>query len=249
MHPNNYTLYQLIKFHIELTEAMEYTLITYKYNEGELIQRFDFLKNDYKKGFFHEIVKTLFNKPKKLTKEIKIFIKKYNPAKINKLVNEHNLHSRAIYNNELYLAYANSNNIIQVFLNEETIKKELETSLINLISIANKHFILFCLLDTLNLYVSSKVNVLQGDELYQLDEIDKNEMIKLINSIKDKLNENSLIEETLDLIIENKTFKEDDAYELLNKISIECTKSEKDLYENYDNFTKSVQKELEKEHK
>ena len=73
MHPNNYTLYQLIKFHIELTEAMEYTLITYKYNEGELKERFDFLKTDYKKGFFHEIVKTLFNKPKKLTKEVKVF--------------------------------------------------------------------------------------------------------------------------------------------------------------------------------
>ena len=77
MHPNNYTLYQLIKFHIELTEAMEYTLITYKYNEGELKERFNFLKTDYKKGFFHEIVKTLFNKPKKLTKEVKVFIKKY----------------------------------------------------------------------------------------------------------------------------------------------------------------------------
>ena len=62
MHPSNYTLYQLTKYHIELTEAMEYSLITYKYNDVELKQRFDFLNSDYKQGFYHEITHKLFRK-------------------------------------------------------------------------------------------------------------------------------------------------------------------------------------------
>ena len=71
MHPSNFTLYQLTKYYIELTEAMEYTLITYKYDRDELIERFNFLTYDYKKGFYHKIVSKLFKGSKKLTKEIK----------------------------------------------------------------------------------------------------------------------------------------------------------------------------------
>ena len=122
MHPNNFTLYQLIKYHIELTEAMEYTLITYKYDEGELIERFNFLNNDYKKGFYHYITKKLFKKSKKITKEINDFIATYNRHNIPKMVDDRNLHSRIKYNQKLYLAYSCSNNLIQVFLDEENIK-------------------------------------------------------------------------------------------------------------------------------
>ena len=102
MHPNNYTLYQLIKYHIELTEAMEYTLITYKYDEGELIERFHFLNNDYKKGFYHYITKKLFKNSKKLTSEVKEFINAYNRHNIPKIVDDKNLHSRIKYNQKLY---------------------------------------------------------------------------------------------------------------------------------------------------
>ena len=248
MHPNNFTLYQLVKYHIELTEAMEYTLITYKSNEGELNERLAFLKEDYNKGFYHQITSKLFYKPKKLTKDIKHFIKRYNTKKVLALYQTHDLHPRIEYNNNLYLACETSNNIIKAFLNEEKIKKEIETSLLKLIETTNNHFILFALFNSLNLYVSSKVILLQGDELYTLLPESKSKIIQLINSIKDRT-PSSLAEDSLKLINEEKAFDEEDAYELLNKVSIECMKAEQDLYTDFESFTSTLEKEIEKGHK
>lgn len=249
MHPTNFTLYQLVKYHIELTEAMEYTLITYKYNEGELKERLTFLKDDYKKGFYHQITRKLFYKPKRLTKEISYFTKKYNIKKIHELTQTHDLNKRIEYNNKLYLAYKASSNIIKAVLKEEQIKQEIEPSLIKLIDTTNNHFMLFALFNSLNLFVASRVILLQGDSLYNLSEIDKTNLLKLIKTLKDELDFKSLIEETLDLIEEKKTFNEENAYELLNKVSIECIKSEKDLYSDFDAFTSDLEKEIEKGHK
>lgn len=249
MHPSNYTVYQLVKYHIELTEAMEYTLMTYKYDKLELNQRFEFLKDDFKNGFYHEIVSNLFKKNKKLTREIKAFIKKYNDKKIDKMVNQENLHSRIKYNKTLYLAYATSNNIIQVFLNEEEIRKDLESSLVDLIEIANKHFIWFCLFNSLNLYISSKTTLLEGDVIHTLKEIDKNSLITMLNTIKEFMSSKELINQSLDLLNEKKNFNEEDAYELLNKVSIECMDAEKQLYTKFEDFTSYLEKEIEKGNK
>lgn len=249
MHPSNYTVYQLVKYHIELTEAMEYTLMTYKYDKLELNQRLKFLKDDYKKGFYHEIITSLFKKSKKLTKELKYFIKKYNEKKIDKMVNDQDLHSRVEYNKKLYLAYATSNNIIQVFLNEDEIKKDLEKPLINLVETTNKHFIYFCLFNSLNLYISSKTTLLQGDIIHTLQDMDKNSLITLLNTINEGFTSKELINQSLELIYEKKEFNEEDAYELLNKVSIECMEAEKQLYTNFEEFTTYLEKEIEKGNK
>ena len=248
MHANNFTLYQLVKYHIELTEAMEYTLITYKYNEGELTERFKFLKDDFKKGFYHEIVNKLFRKSKKLTREIRDFLKQYNEKKLPILLDTHNLHSRIQYNNKLYLAYAASNNILQVFLKEEEIKNNLEESLIKLVNTTNTHFNLFCLFNSLNLFVSSKVIILQGDSLYNLEDEDRKSLITMLNTLRNNIETKNLPDDILDLVQEKKEFKEEEAYELLNKASIECMKAEKDLYSDFESFTSSLEKEIEKSH-
>lgn len=248
MHPSNYTLYQIVKYHIELTEAMEYTLVTYKYDAGELNERFKFLKEDYKNGFYHEIVSQLFRNKNKLTKEIRLFIKSYNDKKINKMINTHDLHSRIKYNKKLYLAYATSNNIVQVFLNEEEIKKDLENTLIKLIETSNTHFNLFCLFNTLNMFVATKVNLLEGDTLYTLKDLDRRTMITLLNSLDNKISDKSLLEETLSLVQEQKAFNDENAYDLLNKVSMECMKSEKELYDDFESFTSKLEKEIEKGH-
>lgn len=248
MHLSNYTLYQLVKYHIELTEAMEYSLITYKYNDIELKQRFDFLNSDYKQGFYHEITHKLFRKSNKLTREIRHFIKKHKYKMIADMVQNSNLHSRVQYNKNLYLAYASSNNILQVFLSEEELRKNLDESLIQLIETANAHFNLFCLFNTLNLFVSSKVILLEGDNLYILDDIDRKDMITLLNSLNKKIPNETLLNDTLELVQELKTFQEEDAYELLNKISVECMKYEKDLYSDFEDFTNKLEKEIENRH-
>ena len=108
---------------------------------------------------------------------------------------------------------------------------------------------LFALFNSLNLFVASRVILLQGDSLYNLSEIDKTNLLILIKTLKDELDFKSLIEETLDLIEEKKTFNEENAYELLNKVSIECIKSEKDIYSDFDAFTSDLEKEIEKGHK
>ena len=249
MHPTNFTLYQLVKYHIELTEAMEYTLITYKYNEGELKERLAFLKDDYKKGFYHQITRKLFYKPHKLTKEIAYFTKKYNLKKIEQLTQTHDLNMRIEYNNKLYLAYKSSSNIINAVLKEDKIKQEIEPTLLKLINTTNNHFLLFALFNSLNLFISSKVVLLQGDSLYTLSQEDKTNLLKLINTLKDELDSKSLIEEALNIIKENKPFDEENTYELLNKVSIECIKSEKDLYADFEAFTSDLEKEIEKGHK
>lgn len=248
MHPSNYTLYQLTKYHIELSEAMEYTLITYKYNKDELKSRFDFLNSDYKKGFYHKIVTKLFKKSKFLTKEIKDFLKHNNALTIEHMVNDKNLHSRVIYNNNLYLAYAASNNILSVFLNEEELQKVIDEILIKLIKTTNTHFNLFCLFNSLNLFVSSKVNLLQGDDLYILDAEDINSILSLLKSIENEIENKELINETVEYITEKKKFNEDKVYELLNKISIQCIESEKNLYSEFEKFTDELEKEIEKHH-
>lgn len=248
MHPSNYTLYQLVKYHIELTEAMEYSLITYKFDENELVERFKFLKDDYKKGFYHEITSKLFRNSKKLTKDVKTFIKNYNRKKINKMVIDHNLHTRLEYNRKLYLAYHSSNSIIQVFLNEKEINSVLEKSLIKLVETTNNHFILFCLFDSLNLYVSTKTIIMQGDSLYTLDSSDIKILEGQLISIKDEITDKSLLNDALELIQEKKQFNEDDAYELLNKISIECIKAEKQLYSDFESFSNKLEKEIKKNH-
>lgn len=248
MHPSNFTLYQLVKYHIELTEAMEYTLITYKYDENELIERLKFLKDDYKKGFYHKIISKLFKNNKELTKEIRDFIKTYKKIDIENMVSEHDLHSRIEYNKRLYLAISASNDILQIFLDEEQIKKDLEDSLIELIKTTNDHFNLFYIFNSLNLYVSSKSIILQGDTLYNLKEEDKQLLIALLTSFDEAINQKGLLSDIIDLIKEKKKFNEEDAYELLNKISMECIKSEKDLYTDFETFTSKLEKEIEKAH-
>lgn len=248
MHPSNFTLYQLVKYHIELTEAMEYTLITYKYNEDELIERFKFLKEDYKKGFYHKIVSKLFKNNKELTKEIKEFIKTYNKDNVSNIVTDHDLHSRIEYNKKLYLACSTSDEILQVFLNEEQIKKDLEDSLIKLIETTNDHFNLFYIFNSFNLYVSSKYVIMQGDSLYTLSYEDHKLLVALLTSFNEAINQKGLLQDILDVIEEKKKLKEDDVYELLNKISIECIKSEKQLYTDFETFTSKLEKEIEKAH-
>ena len=45
-----------------------------------------------------------------------------------------------------------------------------------------------------------------------------------------------------------KEFNEEKVYELLNKVSIECMKSEKDLYSDFEDFSSKLEKEIEKAH-
>jgi hypothetical protein len=162
------------------------------------------------------------------------------------MLKDDDLHSRIIYNKDLYLAYSSSKSILEVFLKEEEIKKDLEQSLIDLIITTNKRFNLFYLFNCLNLYVSSKAIIFQGGSIYKLDDDNRKLLSLLLNALENKLQDQSLLKETLELVDEKKKFKEEDAYELLNQISIECTKAEKDLYTEYDAFLKMMEKEIEK---
>lgn len=247
MHPTNYTLYQLIRYHIELTEAMEYTLITYKYEEKELIERFLFLKMEYKKGFFHHIISKLYKNNKYLTSELRDYLTSYNKETIEAITKDHDLHSRIKHNQKLYLACSTTSELIEIFLNEQRINEVADKELIKIFEIANKHFNLFFLFNSLNLFVSTKVIILNDDLLYTLQEEDKQLLLLLLTSLeinKDK----SLLEESINLICGKTKFNEENAYDLLNKVSIECIESEKDLYSNFEAFSNKLEKEIENNH-
>lgn len=246
IHPNNFTFYHVVKYYIELTEAMEYTLITYKYQEDELKARFKFLKQEYKKGFFHRIIKGLFRYPDEATKEIKYFIKHYNYKIVNAMVNDPNEHTRIIYNRDLCLAVSNILEIINLCLEQERIKDGLEDSLLKLIDTTTRHFNLFYLFNALNLYVASKVAVLQGAIIYELDNEDKTLLLALLSTFEETDINKGLLKEANKLIEETKKFDEEDAYEVLNKVSIECIKEEKNLYTDFEKFSEKLEKEIEK---
>ena len=97
----------------------------------------------------------------------------------------------------------------------------------------------------LTLYVSSKTNLLQGGIVYELDEDDKSLLSSLISSLEDSSIDKKLVKEANKLLKANKKFDEEDAYETLNKISIECIKEEKNLYSDFDSFTSKLEKEIE----
>lgn len=248
MNASNYTLYQLIKYHIELSEALEYSLITYKYEEHELIERLLFLKAEYKKGFFHFITKKLFNDINYLTSELKDFLTSYNREIIEKITKDHNLNSRIKFNKKLYLAYSCTKQLIDIFLEEERIKKDAEKDLLELYNASNKHFNYFFLFNSLNMFIATKVNLLSDDTLYTLEEEDKQLFIALLTSIESEIEDSSLYKESLKLIKGKTKFKEDDAYELLNKVSMKCIEAEKDLYTEFEDFSLKLEKELEKKH-
>ena len=248
MHPTNYTLYHLLRYHIELIEAIEYSLITYKIDKEELDTRFKFLKEDYKKGFFNTITSQAFTDKSALTKELKYFLKHYNSKMINEIVNTHGLRERIEYLRDLSLAYNNSLTLINAFLNEEDIKNKLDNKLIDLINSANKYFNLASLFNCLNLFVASKVIILQGDTLYNLTQDDYYILCALITTIEPEIEKKSLYQETYALVNKQGKFNEEDAYELLNKISLEYTSVEKELYTSFESFSNKLQKEIRKEY-
>ena len=161
------------------------------------------------------------------------------------MVGEPNVHSRIMYNRDLYLAVSNCLEMINICLENERIKNDLEDSLINLIKTTTRHYDLFYLFNTLNLYVASKVAILQGAIVYELDEEDKMLLLTLISSLEESEVDPKLLNESIQLIKEIKKFDEEDAYEILNKVSIECIKEEKNLYTDFELFTSKLEKEIE----
>ena len=248
MNASNYTLYQLIKYHIELSEALEYSLITYNYEENELIERFLFLKTEYKKGFFHFITKKLYKDVDYLTSELKDFLVSYNRAKVEEMTKDHNLNSRIKFNQKLYLAYSSTKQLIDIFLDEERIKKDAEKDLLELYDAANNHFNYFFLFNSLNMFVSTKATILSGDTLYTLKDDDKQLFLALVTSFEDDITDTILFKDSIKLIKGKTKFKEDDAYELLNKVSMKCIEAEKKLYNEFEDFSIKLEKELEKKH-
>ena len=248
MHQNNFTIYQAIKYHIELIEAMEYSLITYKYEENELVARLTFLNDDFKKGFYHYITRLLLENQKALTLEIKAFLKKYNKKIIYEMYNDKNHHNRVIYNRDLYQAYITSNHIINLLLNESKIKETLENSLIDLFNISNKYFQLAYLFNNLNLYISSKTSIFSDNLIYTLNQEDRLLMLSLLTSFETDIEKKELLNETINLISEKSKFNEDKAYDLLNEVSVAYSQQEHNLYTNFESFSLLLEKEIEKLH-
>ena len=96
------------------------------------------------------------------------------------------------------------------------------------------------------MYVASKVAVLQGAIIYELDENDKVLLLALLSTLEETDINKGLLKEANKLIEETKKFNEEDAYEVLNKVSIECIKEEKNLYTDFETFSAKLEKELEK---
>ena len=241
MHRLNYSIYHLLRYQIELGESLEYSLVTYKL-EIELNERLRFLNNDYKSGFFYIITKHLLSNSKEHTKEIKNFHKKYKKRRLLKMIESNDLKDKIEFNRDLYLAFTCSNEIIDLFLKEEEIKSNIEEALVRLVNTSEKHFNMAYLFNSLNQFLSSKYALASNTEIHTLSYESKELLIAMLSSIE--VENKNLYNDAIDLIKGNKELSEDDSYELLNKISMEYTKLESSLYQNFDNFSKKLEKEM-----
>ena len=56
----NYTLFEIIKYKIEILDTLEYSMETYKLNNEEIKKNLLYLKNNLNEGMYKDIISSLF---------------------------------------------------------------------------------------------------------------------------------------------------------------------------------------------
>lgn len=239
MNYSNYTLFEILKYKMELLDCLEYSMETYTLNEKEVEQNFTYLKNNLLNGTYKEIICSLFTNYKKINDPLFIFFKEYTPNKIIKMINSKKSRKKITFIKLLIDCHNSLNNIIYSFLNEEGLKNKIEYKITSLILTHNKHFINFLFFVLFNMYYCS-LNQNQNNLLFKEKDLkDIASMIKYCNA--DNLFDESIkiLEENIEMNVTNE----------IKKISNKCIDLEKKQNLQLKEIIASLNQEVEKDKK
>lgn len=153
---SNYTVFAILKFKIEFLDCLEYSLLNYNVENKTIEDNINYLKKEFEKGMYKEIISKLFTSYDKLNEPISRFFKKYNYDNLIKMIKNQNIKEIIKYNECLIDCYETFKYILKSFLEEKEIICKLNKNIIDLDSISNTHFINFMFFNVYYRYVSSK---------------------------------------------------------------------------------------------
>ena len=153
---SNYTVFAILKFKIEFLDCLEYSLLNYKVESKTIKETIIYLKKEYEKGMYKEIISKLFTSYDKLNEPISRFFKKYTYDNLSKMIKNQNIKEIIKYNECLIDCYETFKYIIKSFLEEKEILDKLNRNIVDLDTISNNHFINFLFFNVYYRYISSK---------------------------------------------------------------------------------------------
>jgi len=236
---SNYTLFEITKYKIEFLDCLEYSLISNNIKEEDIKNRINYLNNDFKEGFYKEIVSTLFTSYNLLNKPIIHFLKKYNHKNILKLIKNKKVKHLITYNENLIDCHETFSYIISAFTEEEQIATKLDKKILNLIEINKKHFINFLFFNTYNLYLNCFYN--KENNLKHSNK-DIENLIKIINYC----NKEKEFDNSINILKEE---NEDKIYNELENLSNICIRLEKEQYNCLNELVNIINNETKKNKK
>ena len=154
----NYTFFEILKYKIEFTNMLEYCIKRDPINKTEIKRNILYLKNNYEKGNYKEIISALFTDFNKINIPISLFFKSYTHRKIIKIQNSKKTNLKISYIKSLIDCIENLNQIINTFIEEKEIKEKLDNKILTLIETSNLHFIYFVYFIVYEIYASNLLN-------------------------------------------------------------------------------------------
>lgn len=236
MNHSNYTLFEIIKYKIEFSDCLEYSLIDNTNDENDIKNHLTYLKNELNKGEYKQITSSLFTSHKKINKQLIKFIKKYNSKKIFKIKKSLKLKKYLDFNIHLLDCYETFNYIIKAFTEDAKISCLLDNKILDLIKISNNHFINFLFFNSYNLYLNcffrENSNLIYSDP----------DMKQLISILK-YCNANKEFDKYIDVLKTENKIKINNEFEKLSQMCIESEKKQLQLTKK---IIESINKEIKK---
>lgn len=222
MNHSNYTLFEIIKYKIEFSECLEYSLIDNTVTENDIKNHLAYLKNELNKGMYKEITSTLFTSFKFLNEPLINFTKKYNYKKAFKLKKTKKLKKHLNFNISLTNCYEAFNYIIKAFTEEEKISYLLDKKILDLITVSNEHFINFLFFNSYNLYINC---FLSDKQNFKYSKKNTNQLISIIKYC----NTDNKFDKFIDILKSKNKMKINEEFEALSKLCIETEKHQEQL--------------------
>lgn len=232
----NYSLFEIIKYKIELNEFLEYSLPTYEIDLTNINQKYNLINSTYKDGLYKDIISSLFTNYELVNKPVKDFLKEYSATKISKMIKKKKLSNLIEYNKKLIDCFENFNTILSNIMNEKEISEILDKKVVNLLETSNQHFSLFMFFNTYHTYIDCLLNKNTKIKFKNLD-------IKNLVSLINYCNRNHQYDSYINIL------KDENEIELNNeveKLSSKCLALEKKLNEDLQELVDKLNKELEK---
>jgi hypothetical protein len=148
----NYTLFEILKYKIELLDCLEYCMESYELNIKEIEKNLSYLKNNLESGMYKEIITSLFTEYDKVNQDIFSFFSNYSLKKIKRMIKSKKAKHKINYIKNIIDCHESLNQILLSFIKEEELLKKFDKKLTKLFETHNTHFINFLYFITYSMY-------------------------------------------------------------------------------------------------